>query len=559
MTVDTIKTDVLVIGSGGAGMRAAIAAADEGASVVIISKGKMGVSGATVTAVADISVDSRSAIGLGFRGDDRDSPEAFKEDIMKGGAYLNDPVLVERFVHEIPARMQEMLAWGAKATNFSISPGHRYPRAVIINGHNFASTLLRQVKRRSNIKIVEHAVALDLYKKDGVVSGAWGLNLATGRYLSISAKSVILATGGAMNIFPVTTAPNDLLGDGIAMALRAGADLRDMEFQTFMLGCAAPASLVGNNYAYILVCRCGALLYNREGERFMLKADPERAEKTTRDKLAIAVAKELAAGRGGPNNGVWVSIKHLPDNLVTYYQKWYESGLGLHNFDPKEFLPDLHRDGIEAAPAAHFWCGGITIDKDCCTTIPGLYAVGECSGGLHGANRLSGNAMAEIIAMGQVAGKAAACRAAGCEGSDFPDSAYYERCEAFFGNGTEDAVALKLKLQETAANTVGPIRNGDSLEEAIATTRAVRKKIENVGLSYKGRVFNREWLDALSLENISDCLEAVALSAKERTESRGSHCRTDMPDPSDRLYVTHVCSRDGAYRSYRVDVEGCYE
>lgn len=149
-------------------------------------------------------------------------------------------------------------------------------------------------------------------------------------------------------------------------------------------------------------------------------------------------------GRGGPNGGVWVSVKHLPDNLFTYYQQWYESGLGFKSFDPKNFLPDLRRDAVEAAPAAHFWCGGITIDRNCRTTLPGLYAAGECSGGLHGANRLSGNAMAEIIAMGNIAGQVAASDAAVRRFSEAPGSSYFDKCEAFFSSRDgEDALTLK--------------------------------------------------------------------------------------------------------------------
>lgn len=555
--INVLQTDVLVIGSGGAGMRAAVAAADTGASVLLLSKGKAGVSGATVTAVADVSIDSRSAADMGFDGNRADSPEIFMEDIMKGGAYLNDAALVERFVHEAPERLREMLAWGAKAINFSISPGHRYPRAVIINGHDFAVTLLGQVRQRGMIRVLEHAAALDLFQENGVVCGAWGLDLTSGQYLSISAKSVILATGGAMNIFPVTTAPNDLLGDGISMALRAGADLRDMEFQTFMLGCTAPSSLVGNNYAYILVCRCGAWLLNREGERFMLKADPELAEKTTRDKLAVSVAKELLAGRGGPNNGVWVSVKHLPDNLFEYYQEWYESGLGFKNFDPKNFLPDLRYNAIEAAPAAHFWCGGITIDTDCRTTLPGLYAVGECSGGLHGANRLSGNAMAEIITMGNIAGRTAAREAASRARHNAPDAAYFDRCEAFFRRTEgKDAVAIRKQLQDAAWKSVGPIRSREAICRALSVVKEARQDLGRVALQCHERVYNREWLDALSLENICDCLQAVALSAQERTESRGSHFRTDCPEAEDIPYVTHVHKIGGHYEAYRRSVEG---
>ena len=546
--MEQIKTDVLVIGSGGAGMRAAIAAADQGASVLLVTKGKAGVSGATVTAIADVSVDSKSAAErLNLPGDRSDSPEQFMEDMIQGGAGLNNVRLVERFVHEVPARVEELLAWGAKVRNFSVSPGHRYPRAVIINGKDFALTLLRQVRSRSKIQILEQTAVLDLHKEDGQITGAWALNLATGQYVSISAKATVLATGGAMNVFPITTAPNDLLGDGIAMGARAGTSLRDMEFQTFMLGCASPESLRGNNYPYVLVCRCGGQLLNREGERFLTKTDPVRMEKTTRDKLAIAAAKEILEGRGGPNQGVWVSIRHIPRNVFAYYQQWYESSLGFETFDPKTFLPDLCENAIEAIPAAHFWCGGISIDEQCSTGLPGLFAAGECTGGLHGANRLSGNAMAEIITMGAIAGENAAQSAMHLSQPPAPPNQYFEEAERILTEtGGEDAVALKHLLQKTAWETAGPLRSETGCLRALETISDVRRRLSNVGLSCKTRVLNREWMDALSLPNLCDILEAVIRSAQIRRESRGSHFRSDYPDSCSQLFFTQITRKGTA-------------
>lgn len=549
--IDTVTTDVLVIGSGGAGMRAAIAAADAGASVVLITKGRVGVSGATVAAVADVSVDSRHAADmLGLPGDRSDSPELFMEDMLRGGGELNDPRLVEKFVHEVPTRVKELLDWGATVRNFSISPGHRHPRAVIINGRDFAATLLRQLRRRESIRVIEQTPALDLALDGGRVCGAWALDMGSGRYLSISAKSTIVATGGGMNLFPVTTAPNDLLGDGIAMAGRIGAELRDMEFQTFLLGCAAPGSVLGNNYPYVLVCRCGGQMFNREGERFMAKTDPERMEKSTRDKVAIAATKEILEGRGGPHGGIWVSVRHIPDNVFEYYIQWYESSLGFATFDPKTFLPDLSRNAVEAIPAAHFWCGGIRIDEDCFTGIAGLYAAGECTGGLHGANRLSGNAMAEIITMGNIAGINAALAAKGDSG--MPSDSYFQGPERILqSSGDVDPLELKNLIQKTAWETAGPIRNEPGLRRALDTVAEVRSRIDDIGLTCRERIFNREWLDALGLANMCDGLEAVALSALARSESRGGHYRSDCQGPAETLYNTYVLRENGRQTAIR--------
>lgn len=497
---------------------------------------------------------------MGLKGDPADSPEIFKEDIIRGGGGLSDPRLVDRFVHDIPDRMEEMLAWGARVRNLTHNAGHRYPRSVIINGRDYADTLLRQIRKRNHITTMEHVVALDLYLEDGTVQGVYALDIKTGRYLSISAKKVVLATGGAAHLFPVATPPNDLLGDGIAMALRAGADLRDMEFQTFMLACAAPGSVAGNTYPYILVCRCSAQMFNREAERFMYKTDPENMEKSTRDKVAIASAKEILEGRGGPNGGIYVSVRHVPRNLFEYYKEWYESGLGLNRFDPKDYLPDLSQDAIEAVPAAHFWCGGITIDEECRTTVPGLYAAGECTGGMHGANRLSGNAMAEILVMGAAAGNAAAAASAGMTQPSLPDAAYYNRCEAFFDTDrTGDPVTLKKLIQKLAWESVGPIRDGMRMKDALAEISGYRAKIKEVGLTCKERTYNLEWLDALSQENLCDCYSALVCAAMERTENLGSHYRLDAEESSKRPYVVHVRKQGNACEASRVEVEAIDE
>jgi succinate dehydrogenase/fumarate reductase flavoprotein subunit len=538
-------TDVLVIGSGGAGMRAAISAHDDGANVMILSKGRLGVSGSTVTACADVSVDSNSITKLlGFNGDIEDSKEQFAADTIKSGWGLNHKGLVDVFVDQAPQRVKELIDWGAKVENIAISPGHTYRRAIIIKGNNFAHTLARQVKLRPDIQVLEGVIALDIIVKDGCATGVYAVNIMNGEFTTISAKSIIIATGGAMNVFPVTTAPNDLMGDGMAMAYRAGAKLVDMEFQTFLMGCCSPPSLVGNNYPFVLMCRAGAHLYNREGERFMEKWDPERREKSTRDKIAVASTLEILEGRGGRSGGVWVSVRHIPKNLFEYYTEWYEGKKT--GFDEKDFLPDLMQDGIESMPSAHFWNGGIKIDTDCYTGIEGLFAAGECAGGIHGANRLSGNAMSEILVTGNIAGRSAARTAVSAQvtaPSKEEEYAYYKKLEDMFcGNGSEDPVALKKQLQKTAWETIGPVREQKELERAIRVCDEVENKIPHL-CCHEGRVYNKEWIDAMSLANMCDIIRITAAAAAHRKESRSSHYRKDYNKSDDSMFCNIIAEK----------------
>lgn len=536
-----INTDVLVIGSGGAGMRAAIAACDKGSEVILLSKGRFGVSGSTVTACADVSVDSKSITTLlGLEGDMEDSKEIFAEDTVRSGGGLNDINLVNTFVDNAPECVKEIIDWGAKVKNFSISPGHRYKRAVIISGSNFANVLMKQVRKRAEIRIIDGVIAMDIIVRDNRVCGVYAVNIMNGEYMVIMAAAVIIATGGAMNVFPVTTAPNDLMGDGIAIAYRAGAKLVDMEFQTFIMGCCSPEALKGNNYPFVLMCRAGAHLYNREGERFMEKWDPLKLEKSTRDKIAVGSALEILNGRGGPNGGVWVSVKHIPDNLFEYYTQWYEGNKSA--FDEKDFLPDLGRNGIESMPSAHFWNGGIKIDQNCFTGIEGLYAAGECTGGIHGANRLSGNAMSEILVMGKIAGQNAANYTknnsinASKEILNSNEELYYDKLEdMFYGSGEEDPVELKKHLQKVAWETIGPVRDKIGLMRALNTCDEVEQKIQRIKCN-KFKVYNREWVDAMSLKNMCDIIRITALAADYRKESRNSHYRKDFRETDKQMF-----------------------
>ena len=408
-----LRTDVLVIGSGGAGMRAAIAASNCNVEVMMISKGRIGRDGSTVVASADVNVDSRTCKKM-FKlpGKDEDSKEIFFEDTVIAGKYLNNQKLVQILVEDIPYRLNELFEWGAKPKHLYRTPGHRYPRGIWIDGQDFALTLAREVKR-NKIKIIEDCLALELAVDNNNVIGAYSLDLKTGSFITISAKAVLIATGGAMGVFSLATSPNHLTGDGMAMAYRAGAELIDMEFPMFLIASCTPPAVSGLVYPFALLARVGAHLYNSRGERFMQKWDPMLMEQTTRDFLAVGTHLEMIEGRGGPNGGVWVSIKHLPDNLIDYFHEWYGKwhGKGKYRyecFNIKDIFKSLENNAIEVKPAAHFWSGGVVIDANGSSSVPGLFAAGEVTGGVHGANRLSGNAMSEILVWGFRSGIAAA-------------------------------------------------------------------------------------------------------------------------------------------------------
>ena len=317
-----VKTDVLIIGSEGAGARAAIAAHDAGAKVLIVTKGRIGGSGATLTALADMDVDSRSARDLlGFPGDLNDSPEIFFEDILIEGKYINNQKLVDVHVAEAPARIKELMDWGLKVRDLVRNPGHRYPRGIHASGADMMRVLKKQVNQRK-VEVLEDMMVVDLLTAEGGVAGALGLDLQSGEFIPLSAKATIIATGGGMMAYPIQTAPEELTGDGQAIAYRAGAELVDMEMVQFHpCNLLAPPAWRGIGFPFTIGPAGGmdVWLLNKYGQRFMSKWDPERMEKATRDNLSIGIMTEVLEGHGTPSGDVFMSLKHLPTNLIDYY------------------------------------------------------------------------------------------------------------------------------------------------------------------------------------------------------------------------------------------------
>jgi len=552
-----IKTDVVIIGSEGAGARAALEVKKLNLEPLIVTKGMIGRCGSTVTAGADIDVDSKSIKELlGLEGDSRDSKEAFFEDIIVEGRYINNQKLVEAHVDEAPDRIKEMMDWGMKVTNVLHGPGHRYPRGVYTTGQEIMRVLASEV-RKAGIRVYEHFMVTDLVKKDGRVAGIVGLDLSTGKFVPISAKAVIIATGGGMMMYPVQTAPEDITGDGHAMAWRAGAELVDMEMVQF-LACTFinPPAWRGLTFPFTIGPGVGGMeiwLMNKFGARFMKKWDPERMEHSTRDKLAIGIMNEVVDGLGSPAGGVYYSLKHLPDEIVDRYplerkDPYLKEDWSFKGFQFKELIESMKKGkSIEVGPASHFFMGGIRINERCETSIPGLFGAGEVCGGTHGGNRLSGNACTQILVQGARAGIFASEYAKGNANGELPKEELKRLEDRVMAPVERDGTSpfeLKRALQKIAWEKVGVVRTAESLTKALGEIEAIKKELPQIGCSAKNRVYNREWLEALQVESLITLLEMTAKSAALREESRGAHYRRDFTSMDNENWLRNIITEN---------------
>jgi succinate dehydrogenase/fumarate reductase flavoprotein subunit len=536
-----LRCDVLVIGTEGTGARAALEATSRGASVVAVSKGLPSRSGATLTAGGETSIDSRSARQLfGLDGSLEDSPEQFAQDMIQAGEFLADQRLVAIHTEEAPLRVKDLVDWGARLEDFVQGPGHSYRRGVWISGLRFARLLGKRL-RNSGMPLLGNTMVLEILHDPQGVCGALALDIARGSLLLIRCRAVILATGGAMRIFPLITAPEELSGDGMAMALRCGASLQDMEFPMFLpYTFAAPLALRGHTFPYDLCTLLDAHALNRFGERYMRRWDPERMERATRDVNAVAATIEIQSGRGSPDGGTYLSLAHLPRSLVDFSAEWLPANRRnwrADGFNLRDFSADPAAEAWQVAPACHFWNGGVRINERCETGIPGLFAAGEGTAGIHGANRLSGNG----LSMTQVWGKRA-----GFFASEYlheisqrePDPAQIEatcmKLERLRSSGTGPSVIeFRSQIRRIAGDQVGIVRDGGRLEQAFSEIQGLRRVINDQRVSGQDPRYNHEWVEGLQNENQLDVLEAIVRSSLERHESRGAMYRSDYPETDD--------------------------
>ena len=535
------ETDVLIVGSEAAGARAAIEACDLGAKVIVITKSVMGKSGVTLKAVFSV------AAALGY-GDPEDSPLEHLKDTVIGGRLLCNQKLAHIFTKEAPERILDMGKWGVpwdKASDGRYRQikmyGHSKARSLSVGfkvGVEWISAYRREFKKREGIGVKNDVYAAELVKNsDGRVAGAVCYDIKTGEVFIIQAKAVIVATGGPLYLYGNNSGTPECTGDGIALGLRAGATVVDMEFvQFFPLGLIIPKALFGDEGITSLARTwLRAHLYNYMGERFMTRYDPEHMELADRDVLSRAVYQEIIEGRGTPNGGVWLDCSYLADKIIETVVADMAPGWKLRGIDLLGLGLDLRKEPMEVAPVVHFHCGGLSVDENWATGVPGLFACGEAVGGIHGANRLPGGAFGETQVGGVRAARKAVEEANGLSVSKL-DTAVASDLQSRIETISKRTKGLKSfeirkSIQDVMWEKVGIIRNRQGLDEALALLdKTLSEDVPGQCVEMKGNIYNRQLLEAMEVENMALVAKTICLSAAARNESRGNHYRSDHPE-----------------------------
>ncbi len=538
MKQEPVKTDVLVIGGGGAGFRAAIGTREKGAKTLLLSKGPLARCGATSMAGADFTLDGISLSKMGFAGEPRDTREKFMNDMLTQGFFLNNQKLCEQYINNAPRQLQELMDWG---WNIIFSE----ERAVGGSGIGIMDALLKQA-RKVGVSFMEDIFVLDLTVHDNRVTGALGVDVKTGEFIVFEAKSVVIATGGWHKAFWPNTGMRDLSGDGIAMAHRAGADIGNMEFITFCPNVLyeppnCRGSLATYIFHYLLENMFGnSSLTNSRGEAFLDTYDPlvKKIGTTTEWNkcfISFASALEIKAGNAGPLGGMSFGLGGVPFlELEKIVQEWMPNWK-YKALDLAEVAARWKAGGtVEVGPAVEYFEGGILVNEQFETNVEGLFAAGECTLGPFGANRVFA-AITEMVVHGAQAGQNAADYAlstgSGNTDKEALDEMMQEALAPFDRSGEKTPALVRRDIQERAHSDLAPVRNSRELSSFIEFIEAVKKnELPNLGVTSKSRVYNKGWLDTLELKNIVHLLEAAARSALARTESRGVHYREDFPD-----------------------------
>ena len=527
----TAETDVLVIGSGAAGMYAAIEAARAGCRVLLADRSLIGRGGATVMAQMTV------AVALGSQTEDHWRHHL--ADTIAAGRGLCDETLAQLLCEEGPTCIREMDAWGvgwARQDGRIVqahAPGHDRPRCVYVDflntGPAVSKTLRTAVNRTPDIRKAGDLCIVDLMRVGGEVAGAVALHVASGSPVRISAKATIIATGGLTRLYRRNSASTNMGGDGYALALRAGASLVDMEFvQFFPIGHLAPR-LIGMDpimwdpFRYKL----GGRLLNRNMEEFTARYGTAEDGKyvLARDLATYAITKEVEAGRGSPHGGVYLSFQHCSETTLRSAFGPVIDRLAANGID-------LTQTPVEVAPIAHYHMGGVVADAQMATEVPGLFVAGEAVGGANGANRLSGNAITEALVFGRQAGRSAAALAKRMRATAATETAARPTLEllAMDGNKGQDNVAeMVQRLQATMADDVGPFRDAARLTRGLATIDGLTRDLGDRPAGTRG-AFDMQRLDWLDLRNMLVVARSVAQAALARTESRGAHQREDHPE-----------------------------
>jgi len=544
----------LVIGSGGAGMRAAIAADAAGFDVIVVGK-RAKADAHTVLAAGGINAALATV-------DPEDSWEQHFTDTMREGYGLGDPRAVELLARESPAAVRELENWGcefARCPDGRIDQryfgAHTYRRTCYAGDYTGRAIVRTLVKRLAQTRcaVVENVYISDLLVHDQRCFGAVGFDIASGEKLVFFADAVVLAGGGHTRIWRRSSSRrNENTGDGMAMALRVGCTLGDMELVQFHpTGMVAPEEWAGTLVTEAVRGEGGRLL-NSDGERFMARYDPERLELSTRDRVALANYSEILAGRGGPNGGVFLDISHrtkefIVQKLPRMYRQFLETQ-----------MLDISRKPMEVAPTAHYSMGGVVVEPDSHSTgIDGLFAAGEVTTGVHGANRLGGNSLAETLVFGRRAGEAAAELSARTDAQVRDRSTVQsalDRLAAIVRPGSEMARTLQRRIRDLMWEDCGVVRSEASLREGLRKLAAVADAVDLVDVQPSSEGF-QDLAVALDLRGSILAAEATLRSALARRESRGANQRSDFPLLGQTLENTRVdLAADGTMHVHAVPV-----
>jgi succinate dehydrogenase / fumarate reductase flavoprotein subunit len=584
----TFEHDVLVIGAGGAGLRAAIAASATGVKVGLVCKSLLG-KAHTVMAEGGVAAALANV-------DDRDNWKVHFADTMRGGQYVNNYRMAELHAKEAPDRVRELEAWGAL---FDRTPdgrilqrnfgGHKYPRLAHV-GDRTGLEMIRTLQDHSihqGIDVHMECTILQLFTDGGIVSGALGYDRERGRFRLFRSKAIVLATGGIGRAYSITSNSWEYTGDGQALAYQAGAALQDMEFVQFHpTGMIWPPSVRG-----ILVTEGvrgeGGVLTNRQGKRFMFDDIPENyrsqtadseeegwrytqgdknarrpPELLTRDHVARSILREVREGRGSPHGGVFLDIswigKRMPDarkHIIKKLPSMY------HQFKQLADI-DITTTPMEVGPTTHYIMGGIRVDGDTqSSTLSGLYAAGECAAGLHGANRLGGNSLSDLLVFGKRAGEFAAAfardhRLGEIDLAEVDDAirgalAPFERGASADGGGP---FQLQQELQTMMQTLVGIVRTEPEMKRALKGIAQLKERARPGG-GGGNREYNPGWHTGLDLANLLTVSEAITRAALERRESRGGHFRDDYPEKDATGATFNVVIRKGEDAQMRLSRE----
>ena len=572
----THEHDVLVIGAGGAGLRAAAEAAAAGVKVAVISKSLLG-KAHTVMAEGGIAAALANV-------DDRDSWRVHFADTMRGGQYLNSWRMAELHAKEAPACVRELEAWGAVFDRTSDGRilqrnfgGHRYPRLAHV-GDRTGLEMIRTLQDHDihlGLDVFMEYTVVALLKDGERMAGAFGYDRERGRFHIFRAKAVVLATGGIGRAYKITSNSWEYTGDGHALAYQAGASLMDMEFVQFHpTGMIWPPSVRG-----ILVTEGvrgeGGVLRNKDGRRFMFDdIPPAYANQTsnteeegwrytqgdknarrppellTRDHVARCIRREVREGRGSPHGGVFLDIAWIKDRIPSAAEHIKKKLPSMYHQFKQLADIDITVEAMEVGPTTHYMMGGVRVDPDSqMSDVPGLFAAGECGAGLHGANRLGGNSLSDLLVFGKRAGQYSASYAKehslGVISSDEVAAAEKQALAPFGRDGAEGPFAVQHALQDMMQDLVGIVRQEKEMLQALEHIQELKGRAERAGVQGH-REYNPGWHTAVDLNNLLVVSEMVTKAALERKESRGAHFRDDFPAKDDKFGSFNIVIRKGS-------------